>query len=56
MIGAHDLAYATKDVEVFEIYQCWKDGADYTAGLYGLRCHIFQAKCTATSKITLEYR
>ena len=41
MIGVHDGAYLTKNTEVFEIYQCWKDGADVNAGLTGLTCHIF---------------
>ena len=56
MIASHDTGYTAKDVEVLEIYQCWKDGTDYTAGLTGVRCHLFEARATDTKKVTLYYR
>ena len=48
MVGSHDFKYAAVGVETFEIYQCWKDGVteSFTAGLYGMRCHLFSAAVT----------
>ena len=45
MIAAHEGPYDKIKTTAIEIYQCWKDGVkeSCTAGLYGLRCHVFQA-------------
>ena len=61
VVAAHTSDYVTTaNKTAIEVYQCWKDSSlsKYdTAGLTGMKCHVFQALIGANTKeVGLMYR